>query len=135
MKKEIKVVGAILEKNGRILCCQRGPGRALENYWEFPGGKIQAGETKVQALQRELEEELKIEVTIEPASFEFCRHEYDFGFVNLTTFICHLEAGQPQLTEHLQVKWLLPDELKTLDWAPADVPTAQKLGLVGLGGV
>ncbi len=127
MKKEIKVVGAIIIKENKILCCQRGPGRALANLWEFPGGKIEANETKVEALERELKEELKITVTIVEKEYAFCRYEYDFGFVNLTTFICYLESGEPQLTEHLQAKWLAPEELNSLEWAPADLPTVEKL--------
>lgn len=131
MKKEIKVVGAIIINNGRILCCQRGPGRALANLWEFPGGKIENNETKIDALRRELKEELKISVDIIEEEYDFYRYEYDFGFVNLTTFICHLTSGEPKLTEHLQIKWLLPSELDSLEWAPADVPTVTKLILTG----
>ncbi|EGO8393313.1 (deoxy)nucleoside triphosphate pyrophosphohydrolase [Enterococcus faecalis] len=133
MKKEIHVVGAIIVGNGKVLCCQRGPERALANLWEFPGGKIENGETKVQALERELQEELKIEVTIVKEEYAFCRYEYDFGFVNLTTFICYLESGEPQLTEHLQIKWLTPNELNQLEWAPADIPTVEKLVEKGVG--
>ena len=65
--------------------------------------------------------------------FDFTRYEYDFGFVNLTTFICYLESGEPQLTEHLQVKWLLPQELDSLEWAPADIPTVEKLKVMEIG--
>lgn len=133
MKKEIDVVGAIIVKDKKILCCQRGPGRALANLWEFPGGKIEENETKVQALKRELREELKITVSMVEEIFDFTRYEYDFGFVNLTTFICYLESGEPQLTEHLQVKWLLPQELDLLEWAPADIPTVEKLKVMEIG--
>ena len=133
MKKEIDVVGAIIIKDKKILCCQRGPGRALANLWEFPGGKIEENETKVQGLKRELREELKITVSMVEEIFDFTRYEYDFGFVNLTTFICYLESGEPQLTEHLQVKWLLPQELDLLEWAPADIPTVEKLKVMEIG--
>ncbi|MFC6345681.1 (deoxy)nucleoside triphosphate pyrophosphohydrolase [Vagococcus carniphilus] len=133
MKKEIDVVGAIIIKDKKILCCQRGPGRALANLWEFPGGKIEENETKVQALKRELREELKITVSMVEETFDFTRYEYDFGFVNLTTFICYLESGEPQLTEHLQVKWLSPQELDSLEWAPADIPTVEKLKVTEIG--
>lgn len=127
MKKEINVVGAIIIKDKKILCCQRGPGRALANLWEFPGGKIEEDELKVQALKREIKEELKIQVDIVEEEFAFCRYEYDFGYVNLTTFICYLKSGEPELTEHLQVKWLRAKELNSLEWAPADIPTVDKL--------
>lgn len=127
MKKEINVVGAILIRDGKILCCQRGPGRALENLWEFPGGKIEKHETKVMALKRELQEELKITVSIFEEEYAFCQYEYEFGTVNLTTFICQLIEGEPKLTEHIAIEWLAPDELFHLDWAPADVPSVEKL--------
>ena len=134
MKKGIKVVGAIILRDGKILCCQRGPGRALENLWEFPGGKIEDNETKIQALEREIKEELKIEVSIVEEEYDFCRYEYDFGFVNLTTFICHLKSGEPQLTEHLQAKWLLPNQLDEINWAPADIQAVKKLMTIPIGG-
>lgn len=134
MKKEIHVVGAVIVRDGKILCCQRGPGKALSLMWEFPGGKIEAGETKIEALERELDEELKITVKIEQEEFAFCRYEYEFGYVNLTTFICYLEQGEPELTEHLQAKWLDRDELISLEWAPADIPTVEKLQTTAIGG-
>ena len=85
--KQINVVGAILVQDGKILCAQRGPGRALENLWEFPGGKIEPGETPREALKRELTEELKIVVSVAEEAFESASHVYTFGQVNLTTFI------------------------------------------------
>lgn len=133
MKKEINVVGAIIIQDGKILCCQRGGDRALANLWEFPGGKIEEGESKVDALKRELKEELKITVDIVEDEYEFCRYEYDFGFVNLTTFICYLKSGEPQLTEHLQIKWLKAKDIGSLEWAPADITTVEKLVLENIG--
>lgn len=133
MKKEINVVGAIIIQDGKILCCQRGKDRALAKLWEFPGGKIEEGESKIDALKRELEEELKITVDIVEDEYEFCRYEYDFGFVNLTTFICYLKSGEPQLTEHLQIKWLKVKDIEFLEWAPADIPTVEKLVLENIG--
>lgn len=127
MKKEINVVGAVLVKENKILCCQRGPGRSLAYLWEFPGGKIEVGETKIDALARELKEELKISVSIEKNEFAFCRFDYDFGVVHLTTFICHLIDGEPELTEHITIKWLKPKDIGELDWAPADLPTVIKI--------
>ncbi|WP_122646049.1 (deoxy)nucleoside triphosphate pyrophosphohydrolase [Enterococcus mediterraneensis] len=132
-KKDIFVVGAILVQDGEILCCQRGPGRALANLWEFPGGKIETGEKPVEALQRELSEELKIQVDIIEPEFVTTAYEYDFGIVHLTTFICHLKKGKPELTEHIQLKWLKPTQLSELEWAPADLPTVDKLITEGVG--
>lgn len=127
MKKEIKVAGAIIVDNGKILCAQRGPKKSLANYWEFPGGKIEPNETPVEALKRELTEELLISVSVNEEVFESTKYEYDFGFVHLMTFICHLQDGVPKLTEHVAIKWLSADELETLNWAPADIPAVEKL--------
>lgn len=127
LTKQINVVGAILIKEGRILSAQRGPDKSLPYLWEFPGGKIEEGETPQQALQRELQEELKIEVEVSDTVFDHVSYTYDFGTVNLTTFICQLTEGKPVLTEHVDVKWLLPSEIKSVEWAPADIPTVEKL--------
>ncbi|MGX7204601.1 (deoxy)nucleoside triphosphate pyrophosphohydrolase [Enterococcus pingfangensis] len=129
MKKTIEVVGAIIVDNKRILCAQRGPEKSLANFWEFPGGKIEVNETPIEALKRELTEELLISVDVEEKAFESTKFEYDFGTVHLTTFVCHLLAGKPTLTEHVAIKWLYSDELDTLEWAPADIPTVKKLKL------
>ncbi|WP_161878429.1 (deoxy)nucleoside triphosphate pyrophosphohydrolase [Alkalibacterium sp. MB6] len=125
--KEIHVVGAIIIKNKQILCAQRGNEKALPNLWEFPGGKIEQDETPQEALIRELQEELKIEVEVEREAFETTVYTYDFGRVHLTTFICNLIEGKPQLTEHHQIKWLYPHELDQVKWAPADIPAVEKL--------
>ena len=125
--KKINVVGAILVENGKILCAQRGEGKSLAYLWEFPGVKIETGETPQEALIRELQEELMIEVEVEFEKFEETSYQYDFGIVNLTTFICFLKSGTPQLTEHIAVEWLVPKELNKLEWAPADIPAVEKL--------
>lgn len=132
--KKIMVVGAIIvDNNNKIFCAQRGPGRTLENLWEFPGGKIEEGETDIQALKRELAEELKISVLVKEVVFERTQFEYDFGIVDLSTFICHLQNGkQPILSEHIASKWLSIKELETLDWAPDDEPAVKKLMRVGV---
>lgn len=125
--KKINVVGAILIENGKILCAQRGEGKSLAYLWEFPGGKIETGETPQEALIRELQEELMIEVEVQSEKFEETSYQYDFGLVTLTTFICFLKKGTPQLTEHIAIEWLAPKELTTLEWAPADIPAVEKL--------
>ena len=89
--------------------------RPLANLWEFSGGKIEQDETKVQALRCELAEELRIQVSIQEKDFELCRNEYDFSFVNLTTFICVLGEVAPQLTEHIQVKSDIKDVRALID--------------------
>lgn len=129
--KKITVVGAILVEDGKILCAQRGESKSLAYLWEFPGGKIESGESPQEALIRELKEELLIEVDVQSEKFEETSYQYDFGVVNLTTFICLLKKGTPQLTEHIAVKWLEPKELDQLEWAPADVPAVEKLMEMG----
>ena len=120
MKKQINVVGAVILKDGEVLCAQRGKG-ALAGLWEFPGGKIEPGEPARDALQREITEELLCTVTVGD-EITTTAHEYDFGIVNLTTFFCELVAGEPVLTEHTEVRWLKPEQMNELEWAPADVP-------------
>ena len=124
MKKQIHVVGAVIQRDGKILCAQRGLSGSLPGMWEFPGGKIEAGESPREALQREIVEELECKVSVGEL-VTTTAHEYDFGIVNLTTFYCELVDGSPVLSEHEEVKWLLPSELHTLDWAPADIPAVE----------
>ena len=118
-RKTINVVGAAIVKDGKVLCAQRGEGRSLAGFWEFPGGKIEPHETARQALHREIEEELLCEVEV---ANEVCTssYDYDFGTVVLTSFVCHLISGAPHLTEHHEIRWVAPAEMPTLDWAPAD---------------
>lgn len=98
MGKEIVVVGAVIERQGLILCARRADRGPLGGMWEFPGGKIEPGETPRVALEREILEELRchIEVGDEVTT---TRHGYDFGIVTLTTFRCHLVHGTPLTTE------------------------------------
>lgn len=117
--KLIRVVGAAIVKDGKVLCAQRGSGKTLSGYWEFPGGKIEEGETTQQALQREIEEELLCEINVDK---EVCTSDYlyDFGHVELTTFLCHLIEGSPKLTEHARMVWVEPADMPQLNWAPVD---------------
>lgn len=125
--KQINVVGGIIIKNGQVLSVQRGPGRSLEYYWEFPGGKIETGENQHEALERELKEELDIEVDLSDDIYDEASYVYSFGQVNLTTIICHLKQGEPRLNEHVDKKWLNFSELESVEWAPADIPAVKKL--------
>ena len=126
MKKQINVVGAVVVKDGQVLCAQRGGEGTLAGMWEFPGGKIEPGETARAALQREIDEELRCLVHVGD-EVTTTHHEYEFGIVSLTTFYCELLSGTPQLTEHSAVRWLAPADLGSLAWAPADVPAVERI--------
>jgi 8-oxo-dGTP diphosphatase len=124
VRKQIDVVGAVIVRDGLILCAQRGPHESLGGMWEFPGGKIEPGETACEALAREIDEELRCEIAV--GNFiTTTTHHYDFGTVALTTFWCELVAGEPILTEHASVQWLPAEHLPELVWAPADIPAVQ----------
>lgn len=126
MKKRINVVGAVLVRDGLVLAAQRSENMSLPRMWEFPGGKIEEGETPQQALERELLEELHINAEI-GGLVEITEHEYDFGIVTLTTFYCTLHGDEPELTEHSAIRWMAPWELMNLEWAPADIPALQNI--------
>jgi 8-oxo-dGTP diphosphatase len=121
VSKQIRVVGAVILHEGRVLCAQRGPKGSLPGLWEFPGGKIEQGESPEAALEREIREELDCSVEV-GHEITTTTHEYDFGVVTLTTFYCRLVSGTPKTSEHAAISWLHPAELATIEWAPADVP-------------
>lgn len=126
MRKIVDVVGAVVVSSGKVLCVQRGPHGALPGLWEFPGGKIEPGETAQEALRREIAEELECQVTV-GEKVTTTRHEYPFGTVHLTTFYCELTDGSPRLSEHSDMAWRNPADLRELAWAPADIPAIQHI--------
>jgi 8-oxo-dGTP diphosphatase len=103
------------------MAAQRGGSGPLAGLWEFPGGKIESGESARAALEREIAEELDCVVEV-GEEITTTIHEYDFAVITLTTFFCVLLDGEPRLTEHAAVQWLRTEELDSLAWAPADVP-------------
>ena len=115
----IRVVGAAIVQDGKVLCAKRGAGKTLAGAWEFPGGKIEPHETPQQALEREIQEELLCQVAI-GQQVNTTSYTYDFGTVELTVFICHLLSGEPRRTEHEEFRWVLPEDMPKLQWAPAD---------------
>lgn len=94
--------------------------------WEFPGGKVEHGESPQAALAREIREELLVDITVGD-EIVATTHDYEFGVVTLTTFYCALRSRVPQLTEHAAMRWLSPDDLFSVEWAPADLPAVQRI--------
>lgn len=115
------VAGLIEDGAGRVLACQRGETAHLAGKWEFPGGKLEAGETPAHALVRELDEELGIavEVTGRLTPVEW---DYGRGPIRLIPLRCRLVGGTPHPHEHQALRWIGADETAELDWAEADLP-------------
>lgn len=129
MKKLIKVVGAIIEnENNEILCALRSPIMSLPNLWEFPGGKVEKDENLKQAIEREIKEELDCNIEFSSV-FNDNTHEYDNFIVNLITVKCRLISSIPTANEHSKLIWLKRENLLSLKWAPADIPTVEQLSL------
>lgn len=123
--KSIKVVAAVIQNQNKILATQRGYGD-LRGGWEFPGGKIEDGESPEEALSREIEEELGCKVSVD---HYICNVEYDYPDFHLSMkcYLCSISNGHPTLLEHSDAKWLAKDELYSVDWLPADVFVVDKL--------
>lgn len=121
MKRHLHVACAIIEHEGKILATQRSASMSLPLKWEFPGGKIEAGETPADCLSRELHEELGIAVTIGEA-LATTTHNYEDFTVTLYPFICSMIEGTITLHEHKAFRWTKPQQMLELDWAAADLP-------------
>lgn len=117
--KSIEVVASVIVKDNKILCCKRGPGRDLEGYYEFPGGKIEVNETKEEALIREIKEELNIDIIINKY-LTTINHEYNTFNLTMHVYICSLINENPILIVHTESMWCNKDKLKELDFAEAD---------------
>ncbi|MCO5259764.1 MAG: (deoxy)nucleoside triphosphate pyrophosphohydrolase [Crocinitomicaceae bacterium] len=126
--KKVEVVAAILIHDEKILCAQRAENKLeyISRKFEFPGGKIEEGETKKEALRRELEEELNINPKIKDLYITVV-HQYPDFELTMHAFICDIDTKDITLNEHISSKWLKRNELLTLDWAAADVPIVNKL--------
>ena len=119
--RHLHVTCAIIERNGVVLAAQRSAIMSQPLKWEFPGGKIDPGETPEECLIREILEEMGIRVHV-GESLPSSTHQYPALTVTLYPFICSIESGEIILHEHSAMSWLPPSELHTLDWAEADLP-------------
>lgn len=124
--KIVEVVAALLWDGEKFLICQRPTGKARALLWEFVGGKVEAGETKEDALIRECREELGIEVSVGGVFAEVV-HEYPDICVHLTLFNCRIASGVPKLLEHNDMKWILPSEIPDHAFCPADSSILAKI--------
>jgi len=120
----LTVTCAIIEKSGLVLVAQRGSTMDLPYHWEFPGGKVQDGETEAACIAREIREELKLEVEVLSRFAENTCLGPERS-LRLIAFRCRYCGGAPQPSEHVDVKWLRPQELSALTWCPADMPIVQ----------
>ena len=123
--KTIREVAAIIHKDGKIFATQRGYG-AYKDYWEFPGGKIEAGETPEQALVREIREELATTIQIE-RFLTTVEYDYPEFHLSMDCFICTIVQGELDLLEHESACWLSPDHLRDVNWLPADLLVVERL--------
>ena len=126
MKRELYVVAGAIIKDNKVFAAQRGNHGETAFKWEFPGGKIEKGETPEEALARELKEELKIGVEVYEKITSII-DEYESVILHIDTYRCKLINGEPILTEHLKMAWADKDELDQLTFSDADSVTLEKI--------
>jgi 8-oxo-dGTP diphosphatase len=126
--KHHEVVAAIIQKEGAILCLQRGPSKYdyIAYQYEFPGGKVEPGETREAALIREIQEELALTIEVQE-HYLTVDHTYPDFCITLHAFFCQAIEAQPTLHEHVAYHWLPIEQLATLNWAAADLPFVAQL--------
>ena len=123
--KQIEVVAAIIRKGDKIFATQRGYGE-WKDWWEFPGGKMESGETPEEALKREIREELSTEISVDEL---LCTVEYDYPQFHITLhcYLCSLLTEALHLNEHEAARWLSKDELDSVEWLPADLEVVEAI--------
>ena len=134
MKRHLHVACAIIEREGNVLAAQRSAIMTLPLKWEFPGGKIESGETPEDCLHRELKEELGVTACID-AALSPATHSYPDFTVTLYPFTCRLTGGSITMYEHHALQWIEPHKMPGLDWAAADIPVIDEyLSLIAVAG-
>lgn len=123
--KTIRVVAAIIFNQGKVFATQRGYGE-FKDGWEFPGGKIEPGETPEEAIKREIKEELDTEIEI-VKFLDTVEYDYPKFHLSMDCFICKVVSGDLVLKEHEAVKWLTKENLDSVDWLPADQGLVEKI--------
>ncbi|WP_187260657.1 (deoxy)nucleoside triphosphate pyrophosphohydrolase [Pontibacter beigongshangensis] len=125
-KKTVKVVCALLEQQGRVLVTQRHQHMDQPLLWEFPGGKVEPGETEEESLKREIKEELQLTITPVLRLTPVFSDLNEGVQLELIPFICHYKGGAIQLVEHKAYQWSERDHLRGYDWCPADLPVVEE---------
>ena len=128
--KTYHVVAAIIKEENKIFATQRGYGDHKDG-WEFPGGKIEPGETPEQALVREIQEELDITITVDRHVVDVS-YDYPQFHLEMGCFLCSIAKGTPRLLEHEAARWLKSTEIDSVDWLPADVLVVDALKEQGI---
>lgn len=123
--KTVRVVAAVIRKDDKIFATQRGYGE-FKDGWEFPGGKIEDGETPEQALAREIKEELDTEIQVGKL-IDTIEYDYPKFHLSMDCFWCEIMQGGLELKEHEAARWLSKEELYSVDWLPADVGVVEKI--------
>ena len=125
-KRELFVVAGAIIKDGKVFSARRGNSGKTAFKWEFPGGKINPGESPEQALARELFEELSINVKVHELIYQVV-DEYEDVILHIDTYRCELLSGTPTLSEHIALAWSNKEELDRLEFSPADDPVLAKI--------
>ena len=128
--KTVEVAAAIIERDGKILATQRGYG-TFKDGWEFPGGKLEPGELPIEALVREIREELDATIDVERPVCVI-DYAYDDFCLHMHCFLCHLKDGSFTLLEHEASRWLGAHELFSVDWLPADIQVIEEIRRQGI---
>ena len=125
MMKQIEVVAAIIHEGDKIFATQRGYGE-WKDWWEFPGGKVEVGETPEEALKREIWEVLETRIVVE-RFIETVEWDYPQFHLTMHCYLCHVESGHLELKGHEAARWLAKQELNSVQWLPADVLVVEKI--------